>query len=57
MERYIVQKKVNGRFCYHASFEDEKDALLVARLITDTDTRVFDRKRRQVIATKTNDLK
>ena len=57
MERYIVQKKVNGRFCYHGSFRDQKDALLVARLIKDTDTRVFDRQLRQIIATPINEPK
>ena len=49
MERYIVEKKVNGRFCYHASFPDKKDAQLVARLITDTETRVFDRQLRMIL--------
>lgn len=52
MERYIVEKKVNGRFCYHASFADKKDALLVARLITDKETRIFDRQLRMIIETK-----
>ena len=52
MERYIVEKKVKGRFCYHASFPEKKDALLVARLITDAETRVFDRQLRMIIETK-----
>ena len=52
MERYIVQKKVNNRFCYHSSFPDKKDALLVARIITDTETRIFDRQLRMIIETK-----
>lgn len=46
MERYIVQKKVSRQFCYHSSFPDEESALMVCRLITDAQSRVFDRKNR-----------
>ena len=51
-KRYLVQKKKNNRYCNYSSFDDKKDAVLVAQLINGDSCRIFDRNEKKYIHIK-----
>lgn len=43
MKRYIVQKRINGRYCYYAGFDNIQDAELCFKLCNGLEYRICDR--------------
>ena len=43
MDRYLVQKQINNRWCNFAYFNELQAAMLCVKLMKDTKTRVLDR--------------